>query len=285
MYKKINILGIMIMVLTCLACQQEDPVLGENAAVNYIDESYGSDPRQKMDVYLPANRSAATTKVLVWIHGGAWADGNKSEFAGFKPWLEEVQDDYAYIALNYRLFDFNNNRNGFPSQEEDIQAALRHIQSKLASWNISNKIVLAGGSAGGHLALLHSYKHNSDGLIRAAVAFFPPTEMTAFYSHSFLTQLLLPGLLGGTPSSIPEVYRNSSPVRFVSPTSVPTIFFHGTVDTVVPISQSQLLEAELVKANVQHEKEYIPNQGHGFDEATNRRLIKKIADFLDQHVI
>lgn len=284
MDNKFIIFRIFLLLLICTSCQQEDPVLGENAAVNYIDESYGSDPRQKMDVYLPANRSSASTKVLVWIHGGAWADGNKSEFAGFKPWLEEVQEDYAYVALNYRLFDFNNNRNGFPSQEEDIQAAMRHIQSKLTSWNVSNQIVLAGGSAGGHLALLHSYKHNADGLVKAAVAFFPPTDMAALYNHSFLTQLLLPGLLGGTPSSIPEVYRNSSPVEFVSASSVPTVFFHGTVDTVVPISQSQLLEAALVQANVQHEREYIPNQGHGFDEATNKRLIKKMADFLRENV-
>jgi acetyl esterase/lipase len=285
MYNKFINLGIILLLLTVFSCQQEDAVLGRNAAVNFIDESYGSDPRQQMDVYLPANRSKSSTKMLVWIHGGAWADGNKSEFAGFKPWLEEVQDDYAYVALNYRLFDFNNNRNGFPSQEEDIQAALLHIQGKLEQWNVSNQIVLAGGSAGGHLALLHSYKHNNDGLIKAVVAFFPPTDLTALYSHSFLTQLLLPGLLGGTPSSNPEIYLNSSPVEFVSNASVPTVFFHGTVDTVVPISQSQLLETKLVKANVPHELEYISNQGHGFDAATNKRLIKKMADFLKEHVM
>ena len=43
-----------------------------------MDLAYGNDALQKMDVYLPAGRSADSTRVIVMIHGGAWAEGDKT---------------------------------------------------------------------------------------------------------------------------------------------------------------------------------------------------------------
>ena len=55
----------------------------------------------------------------------------------------------------------------------------------------------------------------------------------------------------------PDSYFQSSPVNFVSSSTVPSIFFHGTEDTVVPISQSDLLAAELTGAGVNFQYEII----------------------------
>jgi acetyl esterase/lipase len=250
-------------------------------AAELIDTPYGTDIRQAMDVFLPANRSQNSTKVFVWIHGGGWVDGDKDEFVGFKPWLEAVQDDYAYIAINYRLFNISNGSNKFPSQEEDIKNALAYIQSQLDEWDVSDDIILAGGSAGGHLALLHSYKNNQNNLVKAVVTFFPPTELKSFYTFNLLTAFLLDNLLGGNPSSKPALYSDSSPVGFIAQSSVPTVFFHGNTDTVVPISQSEILEDALIAKNVPHLVEYIQGQGHGFTTETYQDLIGKAQVFLD----
>jgi dipeptidyl aminopeptidase/acylaminoacyl peptidase len=282
MEMKLKHLGFFLLLLLSLSCQQEDPVLGGDEAVNFIDLTYGDDSRQKMDVYLPAGRNKSRTKVLIWIHGGAWTDGNKSEFAGFKPWLEEVQEDYAYIAINYRLFDLNSRRNSFPTQEQDILSAIQFIKSNLSNWNVSDQVILAGGSAGGHLALLHSYKNNNEGLVKAVVAFFPPTELKALFNQSFFSQLLLASLIGGTPTSHPDAFNDSSPVNFINRGDVPTAFFHGELDTVVPISQSFLLEETLRSFEVPYVVEYVPNQGHGFTQETYRDLIKKMEAFLQR---
>lgn len=273
-------LGVSLLFFSC--SEDVEPGLDANVAIDLLDVRYSQErPNQLMDVYLPANRNPNTTKVFVWVHGGGWIDGNKSEFKDFKPWLEAVQDDYAYVAINYSLFNISSGTNRFPTQEEDIKKAFAYIKSQLSTWNVSDQVVLAGGSAGGHLALLHSYKNNGDNLVKATVAFFPPTDLTAFYGFSLLTNLLLENLLGGNPTNRPQNYFDSSPLNFVDPQRVPTVLFHGDIDNVVPISQSQILEQALVAKGVPHLAEYVIGQGHGFSTQTNMKLIGKMQGFLD----
>ena len=63
------------------SCNKGVDVVKESVpALNIKDVAYGSDAAQKMDIYLPAGRIATTTKVLVFIHGGSWSSGDKSDF-------------------------------------------------------------------------------------------------------------------------------------------------------------------------------------------------------------
>ena len=246
-----------------------------------LDQPYGSHLKQNMDVYLPAERSSASTPLLVYIHGGGWIDGDKSEFLQIKSLVEKEFPDFAFVSLNYRLFDFVTETNGISEQEQDIVSAFHYIESQLASWNISGKIVISGASAGGHLALLHAFKNNFSDL-KAAVAFFPPTDLAALYGGNNLTNLGLEALLGGTPDSAPTNYHDSSPVNFVDAQDVPTIFFHGNMDSVVPISQSLLLEDVLQAKNVRHQFTVVPGQGHGFTEETYATLLREAKQFVGE---
>ena len=250
-------------------------------ALEITNTSYGADPRQKMDIFLPAGRSAEKTPLLVYIHGGAWIDGDKSEFLQFKPLVEQAFPDFALISINYRLFDFTTKQNKFPSQEEDVAAALAFIETKSAEWNISSKLVLSGASAGAHLALLHGLK-NRKSEIKGLVAFFPPTDLPSLYGFNNLTTLGLTELLGGTPQTAAVAYQNSSPVKFVSQDDPPTIFFHGETDQVVPISQSEKLETALKNTQIRHQFIRVPNQGHGFTSETNASLLKQAKAFLGE---
>src|SRR3990170_3852631 len=65
--------------------------------------AYGADSMQRMDIHLPANRSTNSTKVLVLIHGGGWASGDKSEFSTAITFLQKKLPDYAIFNINYRL--------------------------------------------------------------------------------------------------------------------------------------------------------------------------------------
>ncbi|HYH14654.1 MAG TPA: hypothetical protein VD794_05530, partial [Flavisolibacter sp.] len=67
------------------SCDKSSGNSSKNAIVQATSETklnvaYGTDSAQRMDIYLPAGRNN-TTKVLVLIHGGGWASGDKSEFA------------------------------------------------------------------------------------------------------------------------------------------------------------------------------------------------------------
>jgi acetyl esterase/lipase len=250
-------------------------------AKDLLNESYGTDPRQNMDVYLPEGRSPSDTPLLIYIHGGGWIDGDKSEFLQVKSFLESEFPSYAFVSLNYRLFDFVTSTNGILDQEQDIITAFDYIESNLSEWNISGEFVISGASAGGHLALLHAYKNNTSDL-KAAVVFFPPTELTELYAFNNITALGLTALLGGTPTSANSIYFSVSPIAHIDPSDVPTIIFHGDLDTVVPISQSELLEQKLKEENVRHQFTVVQGQGHGFTPQTYAALMKESKEFIGE---
>lgn len=271
----------LLIFLVLLACQKEDKN-GNNSFQTLKNIEYGPHARNKMDVYLPSDRSEEKTKVFVWIHGGAWAGGDKGEFEQIKPAVDSVFSDYAYVSLNYRLFNSNTNANRFPSQEEDIKLALEFISSKLSEWKVSNKVIIAGASAGGHLALLQAFKHNQSGLIKACAAYYPPTELTSYFSYSIFSTAVLHGILNGNPSQRPEEYFQSSPVNFITSASVPTLFFHGTADDVVPIEQSYLLQEKLEEQNVLHDYIYFEGAGHAFSSEDAQITVRSMRDFVKE---
>lgn len=276
-----HLLGLSLFFFLSVACSTDpDPNPDFLAARDILDESYGNDPRQKMDVYLPAGRNSETP-LLIYIHGGAWIDGDKSEFLQIKAILDREFPGYAFVTLNYRLYDFASNSNGILEQEKDINAALVYIENRLADWDISEDLIISGASAGGHLALLHAYKSKSSKL-KAAVAFFPPTELSELYTFNNLTALGLTALLGGTPATASSSYELASPLSHIDPSDVPTIFFHGDLDTVVPISQSELLEQSLKIQNVRHQFIRVPGQGHGFRPETYASLLREAKAFIGE---
>lgn len=280
-----NTLLIVVLLFIVLSCKKKDENPDDNGipGQNFMNLSYGSDSQQKMDVYLPEDRDETNTKLFIWIHGGAWMEGDKAEIANLIPTLDHNLSNYAYVSLNYRLYNTDTQANRFPMQEEDIQLAVEFIKSKLSEWKVSNKVVIAGASAGGHLALLQAYKHNEDGFIKSAISYFAPTELESFYPYNWYSLLVMTGVTGGTPQQYPELYHNSSPINYITSNSVPTIFFHGTTDDVVPISQSDLLRDALLAAGVTYDFMYVQGQGHGFTAVTTVQTIQLAASFINQH--
>lgn len=276
--KQIWLLVLLSLVLWSCGNDSDGPISGELPAINILNDSYGPEPIQSLNVYLPAGRTSETP-LLIYMHGGAWIQGDKSEFDSFRPLAETYFPDYAYISIGYRLHGVGTTVNTFPTQENDIIAALDYIMSQTSAWNVSDEIILAGASAGGHLTLLHGYKHKDIGNIKGLIALFPPTELESLSEFNLITQLGLNSIMGGSPQAVPMIYTQSSPVNFVDSGSLPTIFFHGTEDTVVPISQSELLAATLEASGVPYEYVIYPGQGHGFDAVTYSRAFEQAAAF------
>lgn len=266
---------------SCTSDGEENPSV-ELTALEIYDQSYGSEPIQSMDVYLPADRSTEETPLLIYIHGGAWISGNKNEFADFRNALVESFPDYAFVSIGYRLYNPYTQTNPFPAQQQDIKNALSYILDKTEEWQISKKIILSGASAGGYLALLHAYKHQSTGNPKAVIVFFPPTDLAALHNFSEFTKQGLTGMLGGTPQENPDAYAINSPITYIKPISPPTILFHGSTDSVVPLSQSELLGSALNSAGVDYELVKIEAQGHGFTIDTYPPLFKRAADFVEK---
>ena len=256
------------------------------AEKNMPNVSYGTDAQQKMDIYLPANRSVTTTKVMILIHGGGWTTGDKADFAPYIDTLKKRIPDYAIININYRLGALPAS-NPFPAQEMDVKAAVEFIYGNRASYLISDKFVLMGASAGAHLSLLEAYKYPSPVKIKAVVDFFGPTDMVDMYNNpGAFSAAAIALLLSGTPTSNPTMYAQSSPLTFATSTACPTIILQGGLDPLVhPVRQSEALRNKLTIAGVVNQYVFYPLGGHGdWDVATNTDAFNKIGVFLAANV-
>jgi len=272
-------------ILIFAGCQKENaPDNNTIAAQTYLNVSYGSDPGQVMDIYLPSGRNKTTTKLMIMIHGGAWASGDKSEFNIFVDTLKKRLPDYAICNINYRLASMSGNF--FPTQENDVKSAVTFILGKSEEYNISQKFVLLGASAGGHLALLQGYKNNTPVKAKAVVDFFGPTDIVQLHDHPADPTLvpLLEILLGGTPASNAAQYEQSSPINHVNAQSPPTIILQGGADDIVPFAQSTALDTKLQAMGVTHQYVFYPLEGHGWFGANLTHSFNAIQAFLAANV-
>ncbi len=255
-----------------------------NNAETIINVSYGSHPKQKMDIHLPANRTVSSTKALIVIHGGGWNSGDKSNISAHVDTLIKRLPDYAIFNINYRLA--TNQATLFPAQENDIKAALNFIYNRSSEHLISDKYVLLGISAGAHLALLHGYKYTTPVRPKAIVSFFGPTDLTDMYNNPgnpYVPYGLL-SVIGKTPTQDSLLYAQSSPINFVRSSSPPTLVFHGGLDPLVKSSQSYALINKLESASVNSEMVFYATEGHGWHAINLVDSFDKIENFLRTNV-
>lgn len=135
------------------------------------DVSFGTDGKQKMDVYLPEGRNEQTP-VVVMLHGGGFVSGDKTDLSARARQFHAK--GFAVLNVNYRLVDadgvLSNPIVHKPSpvkitdQLNDIQAAINLAASKASEWSVSaDKWGVAGHSAGATLALLYAYGDKNTG--------------------------------------------------------------------------------------------------------------------------
>lgn len=288
---KIKILLPVLAMLFFASCNKSDDNGGGGttvAAKVINNEAYGADPAQKMDIYLPAGRTTAATKVLILVHGGGWVSGDKADFTqDLIDTLKKRVPDYAIFNINYRLGALPAT-NTFPAQELDVKAAVAFIHGNRANYLVSDKFVMMGASAGAHLSLLHAYKYPTPVKIKAVVDFFGPTDMVDMYNNpGTYSPASIALLLNGTPTTNLPLYQQSSPITFATTANAcPTIVLQGGFDPLVnATTQSQALITKLTTANVVNQYVLYPFLGHGgWDAATNTDAFNKIQVFLTANV-
>ncbi len=256
-------------------------------AQNILDLSYGSDPLQKMDIYLPAGRTTAT-KVVIYIHGGGWESGSKTdpEYQQQVTILKQKWPDAAIASINYRLT--SNPNVHYTEIMDDITAAVNIMISNKTNYVISDTLAMVGASAGGHLAMLYTYKYNTNNYVKCVADFFGPAKLDDwdwYNTYNIWVQKDMKDILtqfNGVAWNIP-IYQSNSPLSVATIQSKPTIIFHGTVDAVVPLYQSQWMNSQLNTLGVPHEyHEYV--DGHGFNYANTADAMDKAVSFLKNHL-
>ena len=232
-----------------------------------------------LDLYLP--RAGATHPLVIWIHGGGWNRGDSrgnGAITDFPAALAGLAArGYAVAAINYRL----SGEAKFPAQIQDVNAAIAYLKTNAARYGIDpSRVLLWGGSAGGHLAALaaltcdatdYAPEPNTGRLsrqdartaktssistcVQGAVIWYGVSELGRFQSNNFTS------LMG---CDCPEKMSMASPVNRVTARAPTMLLIHGTADSEVPVEQSHTLEARLKASGVSVQSLYIPDVDHGF---------------------
>lgn len=286
MKKLTPLLFILVAIALLSSCKPaNDIMVPGNEEVILNDISFGTHPLQKMDVYLPKQRNA-NTKVIIYIHGGGWYMGDKSEIKEGAVYFQ--QQGFTFISINYRLTRTLES-NIHPAQILDIDNAINLIIAKSKEWNISDsKLAFWGGSAGSHLSLLYAYKYNSAKKIKAVISTSGPTDL----SDSLLSNNTIGGLsigdmivsyIGSSKSANPQAWKDASPINYITSSSIPSLFIHGTTDSAVPYHQSVAAFNKLQNAGVTSFLEPLPNIGHSLQGINWADILPKVINFVNTY--
>lgn len=241
----------------------------------------------KLDLHLPLR--AARAPLIIWVHGGAWRSGSKKDM----PLEKLVEEGYAVASVDYRL----STQARFPAQIHDLKAAVRFLRGQGGKWGLPvRKIVIAGESAGGHLAALVGVSNGHTELegeigddraqsseVQGIISFYGGANLTTILQQSTPHGLsvripALDLLLGGQPDSVPSLARLASPVFHVDRRDPPLLLLHGDQDQQMPVNQALELQGayQQVKAPVQ--LEVIHGAVHGgplFYDAERLAVVKR----------
>jgi acetyl esterase/lipase len=195
---------------------------------------YGDDPVQFAELRLPAGEGPHPVAVL--IHGGCWlAEYEVGHIRAMAKALTEA--GMATWALEFRRI--GNEQGGWPGTFLDVANGIDWLRNAADEHSLDlDRVVLAGHSAGGHLALWAAARHRlsteselylADPLpVKGVIGLAPAADMEVTYENQFCGGASQQ-LMGGTPEEFPQRYHDGSASALL-PLGVPQLIINGVHD-------------------------------------------------------
>lgn len=243
-----------------------------------------------LDLYKPKQQNGKVPG-LIFIHGGGWKSGGRQDYRVYTTWF--AQQGYVAVTIGYRL----SKEALFPAAVEDAKCAVRWMRAEAESLGVDpDKIVVLGGSAGGHLAMMVGYSADDKTLegigghaevssqVAAVVDIYGPFD---FETPEGKSADVVKQFLGKQSyEEAPELWKRLSPVTYLNTGGPPTLIIHGSLDEIVPISQAEMLSRRLMELKIP--SRYIRLEGwpHTMDVAVpvNIYCRHQILKFLQEQV-
>ena len=220
----------------------------DGGVVRSDDITYGTHPRQKLDVYAP--KGATGLPVIVWIYGGSWNSGMKEGY-GFAG-RAFASRGFVTVVPDYRLVP----EVRYPAFLEDNAAAVRWVRANVARYGGDpDRIVLAGHSAGAYNAAMLAVDARWLGADRAAIKGL--IGLAGPYDFLPLDGPVTQAAFGQAPD-LPD----TQPVRHVDASAPRAFLATGADDTTVRPRNTEKLAAKLREAGVSVETRVYPKLGH-----------------------
>jgi acetyl esterase/lipase len=204
------------------------------------DIAYGTNPRQRLDVYSPLDTSKPGP-VLVFIYGGAWNSGNRD----FYRFVGEALASRGIVTVipDYRVYP----EVKFPGFVEDSAQAIGWALKNVARFGGDPKRLNVGGhSAGAYNAAMVAFDPRY-----AKAAGFDSTQIAGFVGlagpYDFLP---LTGRITRQVFGYPDTSPDTQPINFVSARAPRSLLMYAVQDNLVGPHNSENLASKLREARV-----------------------------------
>lgn len=266
-----------------------------------------------LDLYYPKGESDKALPLVVYTHGGGWAAGSKD--AAKRGSMQKVVEGltangFCFASVEYRLYKKGGNIT-IKDCVTDCKDAIRFLAKNHEEYRIDpNQIFTFGDSAGGQIAQMllltlpellpgdESLQEQSYKTI-AGVSWYGPCdfEKTELFNHDgregfrdrFGPRILKPD---HNPEKKLELYREMSPINYLSGESPALLMIQGDGDTTIPVHHAHHMKARAEEISAPVEILIIKNAGHNWRmadgktpiEPTREYLIQKTVDFLTAYL-
>jgi acetyl esterase/lipase len=218
--------------------RQPDPTTANSVSwITNVPYVTGGGPQQQLDLYIPTNEWGEP--LVVFVHGGGWAHGDKAGDSINPNNLDLLWDGYAMASINYRLAPGAL----WPAQIEDCKAAIRWLKAHANDYGYDpNRLGVIGESAGGHLvamlgATTGQAKFDVGENLNVTSDVNCVIDLFGVSDFSFLPNVAAV-LLGPDKKSDPDLVKSISPVTYVHEDEPPMLIVHGDVDKLAPYEQA-----------------------------------------------
>lgn len=222
-----------------------------------------------ISIYNPKHTDQELRPVYVYVHGGGWGSGDAESNSNYHQMMKD--EGYVSFSINYRLA--KPNRPTWDKQIEDVNDAMKWIYENAKNYGgDSERIFLAGESAGGNLALVYGGQV-SQGLIdgpvpKALTVIFPAIDMKWTSENArFMTSSVIEGIvetyIGGHLEDYPNRVSFIDPRTYINDKLPPTLIIHGLKDTMVTVNGSRDYIEKINKLGIKNQLAEIPYSNHG----------------------
>ena len=251
MMRLLTALALAVAVAACSPLKTFDALVpkDDGARLEARGVAYGTDPRQRLDVYVPT-AAGRDRPVVVFFYGGSWNSGTRDgyQFAG----RALAAQGFVVVIPDYRLVP----QVRFPAFVEDGAAAVRWAEAHAGEYGgDAERVVLMGHSAGAHIAAMLALDERWLGADRAAVNGL--VGLAGPYDFLPLDPGVAQAAFGAWPR--PE---ETQPITFANAGDPPALLLAGVKDTTVKPANSTRLAAKLAAAGVSAEARLYPDVAH-----------------------
>jgi acetyl esterase/lipase len=222
--------------------------------------------KERLDVYLPHLHSSDYSKPkpgVLFIHGGGFVGGDKGEYRTASVCTDLTRAGYVVVSCNYILGP-KDKPGVWPRNIADCRDAVRWMRANADLLGLDPaRIAVAGGSAGGYLALMVGLSDDKTG---------PGGDLSAKHSAKVSAVIDMYGVVnfskhgkGDVPGVSAEGQAAYLPENQCDENDPPVLVFHGTDDKIVDIEQSRSLVAALSRTKTEHDFVTVEGAPHTFD--------------------